>query len=270
MTRKCAVEKVDVGNSTKHDHTYATTPALLQHQLKTARQRIQHLEHEARNAKLREKRAKLTLESTLNELKQLKHINDEQLQQLKVYRDKEVLSREVVAYRAGQHLKKDMPVHLFQREQQEFTDQQKQFASTLYFYSRRAYLFVRDKFNLPHPTSIRSLVATCEVKIAIYVALMELLVSVLNFHNTSPITCPSGFWPATFRPGSNLWMSHIDARPGFTLQALQHLKEMQQQDEWKYSRCSLMLDAMSLRKNLVWDAKSHKMIGFVDYGTGAE
>jgi hypothetical protein len=79
-------EKVDVGNSTKHDHTYATTPALLQHQLKTARQRIQHLEHEARNAKLREKRAKLTLESTLNELKQLKHINDEQLQQLKVYR----------------------------------------------------------------------------------------------------------------------------------------------------------------------------------------
>jgi hypothetical protein len=65
-------------------------------------------------------------------------------------------------------------------------------------------------------------------------------------------------------------MSHIDARPGFTLQALQHLKEMQQQDEWKYSRCSLMLDAMSLRKNLVWDAKSHKMIGFVDYGTGAE
>ncbi|ELT91909.1 hypothetical protein CAPTEDRAFT_216436 [Capitella teleta] len=57
-------EKVDVGNSTKHDHTYATTPALLQHQLKTARQRIQHLEHEARNAKLREKRAKLTAQRT--------------------------------------------------------------------------------------------------------------------------------------------------------------------------------------------------------------
>ncbi|ELT89450.1 hypothetical protein CAPTEDRAFT_185134, partial [Capitella teleta] len=195
-------EKVDVENFTKHDHTYATTPALLEHQLKTARERIQRLEHEAHNVKLREKRAKLTLESTLNKLKQLKHINDEQLQQLKVYRDKEVLSREAVAYRAGQHLKKDVPVHLFQQEQQEFTDQQKQFASTLYFYSRRAYLFVRDKFNLPHPTSIRSL-ATCEVKIAIYVALMELLVSVLNFHNTSPIICPSGFWPARFRPGSN-------------------------------------------------------------------
>ncbi|ELU16586.1 hypothetical protein CAPTEDRAFT_208813 [Capitella teleta] len=102
------------------------------------------------------------------------------------------------------------------------------------------------------------------------VAHYQLLVSVLNFHNTSPIICPSGFWPARFRPGSNLWMSHIDARSRFTLQALQHLKEMQQQDEWKYSRCSLMLDAMSLRKNLVWDSKSHKMIGFVDYGTGAE
>ncbi|ELU05273.1 hypothetical protein CAPTEDRAFT_206901 [Capitella teleta] len=57
-------EKVDVGNFTKHDHTYATTPALLQHQLKTARERIQHLEHEACNAKLREKRAKLTAQRT--------------------------------------------------------------------------------------------------------------------------------------------------------------------------------------------------------------
>jgi len=46
-------------------------------------------------------------------------------------------------------------VHLFNVEAATYTEEQKKFASTLYFYSRKAYLYAREHLPLPHPSSIQ-------------------------------------------------------------------------------------------------------------------
>jgi hypothetical protein len=61
-------------------------------------------------------------------------------------------------------------------------------------------------------------------------------------------------------------MRHIDSRPGLSLQALQHLKKKAQEDAAKFGQCSLMLDGMSLRKEVQWDPSACEMVGFVDLG----
>jgi len=98
------------------------------------------------------------------------------------------------------------------------------FASTLHFYSAKAYNYVRQTFKnvLPHETTIRK------------------------------------------------WYSNIDGSPGFSTAALQLLEEKvaEGQKLKKPVLVSLMLDEMSLKRQLDYDSVSSSYTGHVDIGDG--
>ncbi len=101
------------------------------------------------------------------------------------------------------------------------SEEMKKFASTLHFYSTKAYDFVRKSFHkaLPHPSTIRKW--------------------------TSALQCDSGFSAPAFE----------------TLkQRVQQAKEM-----GRTLVCSLMMDEMSIKKQIESDGK--RTWGYVDVGT---
>lgn len=49
----------------------------------------------------------------------------------------------------------DIPIHLFKKPTKEYTDEQRKFATTLFFYSPKAYKFLSKTFHLPSPSTIR-------------------------------------------------------------------------------------------------------------------
>ena len=63
------------------------------------------------------------------------------------------------------------------------------------------------------------------------------------------------------------WYSSVNAEPGFTDEVFQALKIRVQQslDKGEEVVCALMLDEMSIRKQMQWNGK--KFRGFVDIGT---
>ena len=100
---------------------------------------------------------------------------------------------------------------------QRYTDEIKQFALTVNFYSPKAYGFLRRVFKLPHPSSIR------------------------------------------------LWTATVNCEPGFLHEVFQDLKFKSIQDP-NTSDCCLIIDAMAIRKQTIYDSKQSRYIGFVDYG----
>ena len=100
------------------------------------------------------------------------------------------------------------------------------FASTLQFYSTKAYEYARQTFSkaLPHLSTIRK------------------------------------------------WYGNIDGSPGFSTQALKLLEQKVEYAEEKKKPeviVSLMLDDMSIKKQIDYDAKTSTFKGYVDLGTGA-
>lgn len=63
------------------------------------------------------------------------------------------------------------------------------------------------------------------------------------------------------------WASKIDGEPGFTAQSFQFLKKEAEQSNFPVL-VSLMLDEMSIRKEIRWNGKSFD--GYVEYGTSIE
>jgi hypothetical protein len=98
-----------------------------------------------------------------------------------------------------------------------YSDELKQFAVTLHFYSAQAYDFLRQYLHLPHPSTIRK------------------------------------------------WSASLNCQPGFLTEVIDHLKEMSSTDPFK-KHCTLMLDAMALKKEVVYDPKYGNYAGFVDCG----
>ena len=98
------------------------------------------------------------------------------------------------------------------------------FATTLQFYSMRAYEYVRRTFlkALPHVATIRK------------------------------------------------WYSNINSRPGFSTEAFSLLegKVKQELTREKQVLVAVMLDEMSIKKQIDFDEKTSSFIGFVDIGTG--
>ena len=99
-----------------------------------------------------------------------------------------------------------------------YTDDIKEFALTLYFYSPKAYQYVRSILPLPNPSLIRK------------------------------------------------WASSVDCEPGFLKEALKALSDEVKQCPDKKD-CYLIMDAMSIRKETVWDKKNDRYDGFINYGT---
>ena len=98
-----------------------------------------------------------------------------------------------------------------------YTDDIKEFSLTLYFYSPKAYEYVRSIIPLPNPSLIRK------------------------------------------------WSSSVDCEPGFLQEAFQSLQSEAEKTPSKKD-CCLIIDAMSIRKQTLWDPKKEQYSGFVNYG----
>lgn len=93
----------------------------------------------------------------------------------------------------------------------------KEFAQTLYFYSPKAYNFVKKYFILPNGRTIRK------------------------------------------------WLCRLNCEPGLLHEVLEYLKiEVPKNRHLKM--CALIMDGMSIRKQVIWDDSQGKFTGNVDYG----
>lgn len=104
---------------------------------------------------------------------------------------------------------------------QKYSDEVREFASSLFFRSPSAYHLVRKLLQLPSPSTIRS------------------------------------------------WLSNHECNPGFTQQAFSTLAQKLNSTDIEVSRfryCALVIDDMSLKKNVQWDKNASKFIGYVDLG----
>lgn len=63
------------------------------------------------------------------------------------------------------------------------------------------------------------------------------------------------------------WYRTVSCKPGFHEECLQTLKQKVRASQ-KPVFCSLMMDEMSIRKNIHWDGK--KFVGYVDFGVDAD
>ena len=98
-----------------------------------------------------------------------------------------------------------------------YSEEFKQFALTVYFYSPKAYNFLRKVFYLPHQSSVRN------------------------------------------------WISSVDCEPGFLSEAFADLQR-QIMDDPGMTDCALILDGMSIRKQILFCQRLSKYVGFTDYG----
>ena len=66
------------------------------------------------------------------------------------------------------------------------------------------------------------------------------------------------------------WLSHYDTSPGFSQEAFHHLQERCRASHDGALEVALMVDAMGIRKQVVWDSKRQCHVGYVDYGAGPD
>lgn len=58
------------------------------------------------------------------------------------------------------------------------------------------------------------------------------------------------------------WTSTVNAEPGFFKEVFEALQSFPLEDK----DCNLVLDGMSIRKQILWDSKKEKFIGYCDFG----
>ena len=97
-----------------------------------------------------------------------------------------------------------------------YSDEIKEFAISLNFYSPRAYRFLRKSLCLPHPSTLRA------------------------------------------------WSASIECEPGFLKKPLLHIADLVKDGQ---SDCIIIIDEMSIKKEVKWDPKNEKFVGTVDYGS---
>ncbi len=65
--------------------------------------------------------------------------------------------------------------------------------------------------------------------------------------------------PSTIRA----WATSVECEPGFLSQVITHLQNNLKEDN---KDCVLLVDEMSIHKNVLWDIKTETFVGNVDYG----
>lgn len=58
------------------------------------------------------------------------------------------------------------------------------------------------------------------------------------------------------------WTSTVNAEPGFFKEVFEALTTF----PLNVQDCNLVLDGMSIRKQILWDSKKEKFVGYCDYG----
>ena len=123
--------------STTAFHTYAVgSPRKLKKHNEMLRVRLQQKTTALQNARRRERRLQGTVSNLLKQLRQQRLLSDHADELLDAY--------------------SDIPLELFRTNKHDgYSETQKQFASTLHYYSPAAYSYVRSKFKkMPHPRTI--------------------------------------------------------------------------------------------------------------------
>lgn len=167
------------------------------------------LKHEIRNLKMRLYRRDIKLSNVTDMLKQLKNVD------ISNELEEELLNR-------FSGLKLDILQNEFQnydkKTQKHYSDKMKMFASTLYFYSPKAYNFLREHLSLPHGATLRKHIAQ--------------------------FSCKAGFLDGVFQ---FLQKESIDC---------DYLKDV-----------ALIMDSMSIKRNVIYDKNDGMFKGYVDYGS---
>lgn len=131
-----SVEQPQASTSTSFsaaDHTYTLdSPSKFKRKWLQSEERLQSTSKRLHAAEKRESRLGGTVARLVDELNQQKAISEETHQLLSVY--------------------SDLPLHMFQKSDGSYSDEMKRFATTLKFYSAKAYDFVKDELNLPLPS----------------------------------------------------------------------------------------------------------------------
>ncbi|XP_077397144.1 THAP domain-containing protein 2-like isoform X1 [Festucalex cinctus] len=133
----CGINKIEnVSQYHASDHSYSLPSAvLLKKRLDEALARVECLERESRNAKIRESRAKDTVRCLIDELKEKDLINIELQDKLDFY--------------SVSGLKLD----LLAKKGHEYSKDQREFALTLHLNEPKVYHYLRDTLQLPLPHS---------------------------------------------------------------------------------------------------------------------
>ena len=98
-----------------------------------------------------------------------------------------------------------------------YSDIVKEFATTLHYYSPKAYEYVRSIIPLPQQSLIKK------------------------------------------------WSNTLECEPGFIKESFEALKKESTVDREKKD-CCLIIDALSIRKQMLWDNNKDNFVGFVNYG----
>jgi hypothetical protein len=191
----------------EHNYASARSPAAVEEELKQTKQKLEDARKELKGLKQKVKRKEAKIASLLEVVKEKNMLNQGQLDLLKLNFGEQTFT---LIENELNTLDKD-------KHGLRYSEQLKQFAVTLHFYSAQAYDFLREYLTLPHPATIRK------------------------------------------------WAASIDCHPGFMTEVINHLKSMVQENELN-KHCTLMLDAMALKKEVVFDPKTGGYSGFVDCG----
>lgn len=63
------------------------------------------------------------------------------------------------------------------------------------------------------------------------------------------------------------WISNVNCEPGFITEVFNFLKDIQKEPtKFAVQECSLIVDSMSIREQLIWDSKNKNFTGHVDMG----
>ena len=128
-------------------HSYAvSSPTKLKKQADVLRQQLRKRITALRNARRRESRLRGTVANLLKQLRQQQLLSDHATELLSAY--------------------EDIPLELFRKKRHgAYSPEQKQFATTLHYYSPAAYCYVRQQIkSLPNPRTIRRWLSACDAE----------------------------------------------------------------------------------------------------------
>jgi hypothetical protein len=91
----------------------------------------------------------------------------------------------------------------------------------------------------------------------------------LNFYSPKAYTYVRSIIPLPHPSLIRKWASNINCEPGFLGESFHILEEEAKLDVEKRD-CCLVLDAMAIRKQVLWEPSNNKYSGFVDYGHSLE
>lgn len=87
----------------------------------------------------------------------------------------------------------------------------------------------------------------------------------LNYYSAKAYAYVRSIMPLPHPSLIRKWASNVNCEPGFLSESFRILEELVKSNE-ETKDCCLVLDAMAIRKQVLWESANNKYSGFVDYG----